>query len=56
MPTTKKPENLRAVESFVCEVDGKDVSVHAGEVVHADHPVTKGREALFEPADAPDHE
>jgi hypothetical protein len=41
MPTTK-PDTLRATDAFTCEIDGRDVSVHAGEVVHADHPVAKG--------------
>jgi hypothetical protein len=34
MATTKKPDTLRAGESFACEVDGEPVLVHAGEVVH----------------------
>jgi hypothetical protein len=45
------PEKLRATETFVADVDGDPMLVHAGEVVSAKHAVVKGHEALFEPAD-----
>jgi hypothetical protein len=59
MATTRKPDKLRCVEAFTCDVDDQDVLLHKGEVVRVGHPVVKGREQLFEPAGAdapPDHE
>ena len=40
-----------ARENFVTDVDGKELFVHAGEVVPATHPFLKGREHLFEPVE-----
>jgi hypothetical protein len=63
MATTKKPAMLRALATFWCEhpnrrvgLDSEPVKVAVGDVLPADHPVVKGREALFEPADKLDHE
>ncbi len=56
MTTTKKPDLLRATSAFTCDLDGEPFLVHQGDVVRADHPIVEGREELFEPADAPQHE
>jgi hypothetical protein len=45
---------LAARESFVTEVDGRELIVRAGDVVEADHPVAKAHAHYFEPADEPD--
>lgn len=43
---------LVARETFVCELDGHEVHVWAGETkVPAGHPITKGRAHLFESAE-----
>ena len=50
MAATKKDAVLVARESFVCEVKGEPVQVHAGVTrVRASHPLVKGREELFQP-------
>jgi hypothetical protein len=52
----KTREVLVAVESFACEVDGREWIVQAGITrVRPDHPGVKGREHLFAP-DVPDVE
>jgi hypothetical protein len=44
-----KQQVLVAVESFACEVDGRELIVQAGITrVRPDHPVVKGREHLFQ--------
>jgi hypothetical protein len=43
----EKPKVLVAVEHFVCEQNGRDFFVHAGDRLTADHPVVAGREDLF---------
>jgi hypothetical protein len=44
---------LVAKASFACEVDGVEYLVRRGAFrVAPDHPVVKGRERLFEPAEA----
>jgi hypothetical protein len=50
-PAANVPDKVRAVETFVADVDGDPMIVHAGEVVNTRHAVVKGHEALFEPAD-----
>jgi hypothetical protein len=40
---------VRAKEAFGVMYEGEQITVAAGEFVPAGHPVTKGREALFEP-------
>jgi len=40
---------VRAREAFGCEYEGELITVAAGEIIPEGHPVTKGREALFEP-------
>jgi hypothetical protein len=39
-----------ATTSFVCEVDGAELMVHAGDVFASTHPVVKKHAELFEPA------
>jgi hypothetical protein len=47
-----KEKLLVARETFVCELDGREVHVWAGETkVPAGHAITKGRAHLFEPAE-----
>lgn len=45
----KKPDFYRAKEAFVTQFEGDQVSVAAGELVRAGHPILKRREDLFEP-------
>lgn len=40
-----------ARESFVTTIDGDQISVAAGDLVRAGHPMLKGRESLFKPAE-----
>jgi hypothetical protein len=40
---------LVATASFVTELEGREVRVHAGERFQATHPVVKARGELFEP-------
>jgi hypothetical protein len=40
---------VKAREAFGCEYEGELITVAAGELVPAGHPITKGRDALFEP-------
>jgi hypothetical protein len=42
-----RKEPLVAVGSFVTEVKGTEVVVHAGDVVPANSPLVKGRKELF---------
>lgn len=47
------PDIYVCKESFVTEVDGAPVAFRRGVTrVHADHPILKGREHLFELVDA----
>jgi hypothetical protein len=51
------PDKLRALETFVADVDGDPMIVHQGEVVSGRHAVVRGHESLFEVADVRvDHE
>jgi hypothetical protein len=50
--TATQNKLLVAKETFVVEFDGREVQVWAGETrIGAGHPLVKGREALFEPAE-----
>jgi hypothetical protein len=49
MATGRKTEPLIATTSFVTEVKGEEVFVHAGDVVPANSALVKGREELFVP-------
>jgi hypothetical protein len=42
---------VAARENFATDVGGKELFVHAGEIVPATHPFLKGREHLFEPVE-----
>ena len=48
----QKPSYFRAKESFVTMYDGEQISVPAGEIVRAGHPLLKRREDHFEPVDS----
>jgi hypothetical protein len=50
------PKLLTARESFGAQVDGKELLVHAGQRVAADHPLVEGREELFKDEAQPDLE
>ena len=39
---------VRATTSFACEVNGKDVVIHAGEEFDSKHEAVKARPELFE--------
>ena len=45
-----KVEYYQAVESFVTMLDGEPTQVSAGDLVHPDHPILRGRPELFRPA------
>ncbi len=40
---------VRATTSFVCEMKGEQVIVHAGDVLPANHPAVKAHPELFAP-------
>jgi hypothetical protein len=48
----KKSDYYRCKESFVAVHDGDQISVPAGEIVRAGHPIMKRREELFEPIES----
>jgi len=41
----------RANQGFSTILDGESLFVQKGELVHSGHPLLKGREDLFDPAD-----
>lgn len=47
----KKPDYYRAKEGFVTVFEGDQISVAAGELVRAGHPLLKRREELFAPVE-----
>jgi hypothetical protein len=47
----KKIDLYQARESFVTHLDGEQIAVSAGDLVRAGHPLLKGRDELFEPAE-----
>lgn len=47
----KKPDYYRAKEGFVTMFDGEQISVAAGEIVRAGHPLLKRREEHFVPVE-----
>jgi hypothetical protein len=51
MARPRKIHLYMAKESFVTQVDGETISVSKGDLVRAGHPLLKGREALFSPAE-----
>lgn len=46
----ERVEYYQAKESFVTTLDGEIVQVSAGDLVHPDHPILKGRSVLFQVA------
>ena len=51
MARPKKVELYQATESAVTVFDGEQVSVVKGDLVRAGHPILKGRDWLFKPAE-----
>lgn len=51
MPRPHKIDLYMAKESFAATIDGDYVSVSKGDLVRAGHPILKGRESLFVPAE-----
>ena len=51
MARPKKIELYQAKEPFVTMFNGEQVSVSAKDLVRAGHPLLKGREDLFKPAE-----
>lgn len=47
----KRIDLYQAKESFVTMLEGEQTSVAAGDLVRAGHPLLKGREDLFKPAE-----
>lgn len=41
----------QARESFVTQMDGDTISVTKGDLIRKGHPLLKGRDELFEPAE-----
>lgn len=52
MPTPKKVERYRAKYAFGVMYDGEQITIPAGEVVRAGHPLLKGLEEHFEPVES----
>lgn len=50
MPPRTHIEYYQAKESFVTMLNGEQTQVSAGDLVHPDHPILKGREHLFRKA------
>jgi hypothetical protein len=51
MARPRKVDLYMAKESFVAVMDGDQVSVSQGDLVRAGHPLLKGRDDLFKPAE-----
>lgn len=49
MPARKKVDYYRAKHAFGVMYDGEQITIPAGEVVRAGHPLLKGLEEHFEP-------
>lgn len=49
MPARKKSDYFKAREAFGVMFEGEQITVPAGEIVPAGHPLLKGRGELFEP-------
>jgi hypothetical protein len=51
MPRGKPVDLYTALESFTARDNGQTYSVQRGDLVRAGHPLLKGREHLFAPAE-----
>jgi hypothetical protein len=51
MAASKKPAYYRARHAFGVMYDGEQMTVNAGEIVSAGHPIMEGREEHFEPVE-----
>lgn len=52
MPPSKRPDRYRAKHAFGVMYEGEYITVPAGEIVRAGHPLLKGRDEHFEPAES----
>ena len=52
MAPAKKPERYRAKHAFGVMYEGEQITVPAGEIVRAGHPILDGREEHFEPVES----
>jgi hypothetical protein len=55
MARPKKVDMYICIEGGVTNYDGEQVSVQAGDLVRAGHPILKGREWMFKPAQPEDY-
>jgi hypothetical protein len=55
MARPKKVDMYIATESGVTQYDGEQLSITAGDLVRAGHPILKGREWMFKPAQPSDY-
>jgi hypothetical protein len=51
MPPRKQPERFRAKHAFGVMYEGEHITVAAGEIVRAGHPLLRGRGEHFEPVE-----
>jgi hypothetical protein len=52
MPRPSGPKRYRAKHAFGVMYEGEHITVGAGEVVRAGHPLLKGRDEHFEPVES----
>jgi hypothetical protein len=52
MPRPSGPKRFRAKYAFGVMYEGEHITVPAGEVVRAGHPLLKGRDEHFEPVES----
>jgi hypothetical protein len=51
MPPRKTPTHYRARHAFGVMWEGEQITIPAGEIVRAGHPLLRGRDEHFEPVD-----
>ena len=49
MPKRDQPALLVAADSFVLNLDGREIAFKKGDLIEAEHPVVKKHPDLFEP-------
>lgn len=49
--TSKAPDYYRANQGFATVLDGEQIFVAKGELVHKNHAILKGRKEMFDPAE-----
>jgi hypothetical protein len=52
VPPLKRVERYKAKYAFGVMFDGEQITIPAGEIVRAGHPLLKGREEHFEPVES----